>query len=412
MGRDPSAHSSIAVAPGSTPPERGGLDPVLARERAEPATAVLRLVEEDPVAVVALAGAEPAGVTRPDQPSEALGTDGRRHRNKGGVDRMVVQPPLAVLLGQVRLGRVRRQQVVEPASGGIEIAALQLDEHAAEATGQSDEARDVPLAQLLGRRWIDREDPPDGRERLDLPYRPTEGDLDGELVDQLDGHARTRLLITVKTVLTSHVSHPRVVTSKRAYGSYCRREELPTMTLTAPAVLRSATPADADAICAIWHAGWRDGHLGHVPPSLLSHRSPADIAALVPPRVDATTVAITESRVVGFVTVRHDEIEELYVDAVARGTGVADVLLEHGEEAVRSAFDRAWLAVVAGNRRARRFYERNGWSNAGAFDNPAPTPAGDAIPVPALRYEKQLAASADSHDDDDDRREGGRGPSR
>ena len=52
---------------------------------------------------------------------------------------------------------------------------------------------------------------------------------------------------------------------------------------------------------------------------------------------------------------------------------------------------------VAGRRRRqpprRCFYERNGWSNAGALDNPAPTPAGDAIPVPALRYEKQLAAS-------------------
>ena len=115
---------------------------------------------------------------------------------------------------------------------------------------------------------------------------------------------------------------------------------------------------------------------------------------------------------VGFVTVRHDEIEQLYVDAVARGTGVADLLLAHGEDAVRSSFDRAWLAVVAGNRRARRFYERNGWSNAGAFDNPAPTPAGDAIPVPVLRYEKQLAASAHTHDDHDNRREGGRGPRR
>jgi GNAT superfamily N-acetyltransferase len=183
-------------------------------------------------------------------------------------------------------------------------------------------------------------------------------------------------------------------------------------TSTAAAVLRSATPADAGAISAIWHAGWRDGHLGHVPTALLRHRNPADFAALVPPRVDATTVAITGSGVVGFVTVRHDEIEQLYVDAVARGTGVADLLLAHGEDAVRSSFDRAWLAVVAGNSRARRFYERNGWSDAGAFDNPAPTPAGDPIPVPTLRYEKQLAASAHTHDDHHDDLEGGRGPRR
>jgi hypothetical protein len=221
MGRgDTTAHSSIAVSHGSTPPERGGLDPVLAREGAEPPAAVLRLVEEDPVTIVALADPEPAGVTGADQPSEALGTDGRRHRHEGGVDRMVVQPPLAIVLGEVRLGRVRRQQVVDPAGGGIEIAARQLGDDALEATRQRDEPRDVPVAQLLGRGWVDGEDPLDGRERLDLPDRPAEGDLDGELVDQVDGHARAGLFITAETVLTSHMSNPNVVTSKRAYGSY------------------------------------------------------------------------------------------------------------------------------------------------------------------------------------------------
>ena len=38
--------------------------------------------------------------------------------------------------------------------------------------------------------------------------------------------------------------------------------------------------------------------------------------------------------------------------------------------------------------------------------------AGERIAQIYARYEKKLAASADSHDDDDDRREGGRGPSR
>lgn len=56
-------------------------------------------------------------------------------------------------------------------------------------------------------------------------------------------------------------------------------------------------------------------------------------------------------------------------------------------------WDRAWLAVVAGNTRARRFYERSGWRDVGAFDNTAWTAEGTTIPVPAGRYEKYLAPS-------------------
>ena len=50
---------------------------------------------------------------------------------------------------------------------------------------------------------------------------------------------------------------------------------------------------------------------------------------------------------------------------------------------------RAWLAVVAGNARARRFYERQGFTDEGPFDYPA---AG-GIAVPCHRYTKRLAVS-------------------
>jgi GNAT superfamily N-acetyltransferase len=160
--------------------------------------------------------------------------------------------------------------------------------------------------------------------------------------------------------------------------------------------LRPAVPGDVEAICRTWCRGWRDGHLGHVPEALVRQRRLADFRELVPPRLDATTVATIGSRVVGFVTLHDHEVEQLYVAAAVRGTGVADALLAHGEAAIGTSYDRAWLAVVAGNVRARRFYERNGWSEAGPFDNPAPTPRGDTIPVPALRYEKPLEPSAAS----------------
>jgi ribosomal protein S18 acetylase RimI-like enzyme len=192
-------------------------------------------------------------------------------------------------------------------------------------------------------------------------------------------------------------------------------------TLTAQAAtLRRAVDADIEAIATLWHSGWCDGHLGHVPTTLLRHRRLGDLRQRVPARLDTTTVATIDSGVVGFVVTHVDEIEQLYVDAAARGTGVAAALLGHGETVINTRFERAWLAVVAGNTRARRFYERNGWSDTGAFDYPAFSAGDTTISVPAHRYEKRLTplvVSSAKHaaalaDDQTHQPEGGRGSSR
>lgn len=156
-----------------------------------------------------------------------------------------------------------------------------------------------------------------------------------------------------------------------------------------PTVLRAATRDDVEDIATIWHHAWIDGHRGHVPPGLEAHRQLDHFLARVPPRIEVTTVAVAGGAVVGFVSVHEDELEELFVAAAARGTGVAAALLAHGEARIAARFDRAWLAVVAGNVRARRFYERCGWSDAGALDYPAETLSGSFI-VPSRRYEKEL----------------------
>ena len=155
--------------------------------------------------------------------------------------------------------------------------------------------------------------------------------------------------------------------------------------------LRAATDADTEAVAGVWHRGWADGHDGHVPAGLHAHRTLEHFLGLVPSRIPITTVAVVDGRVVGFITVHDDEVEQVYVDASARGSGTAAALLDLGEEIVRRTHDRAWLAVVAGNVRARRFYERRGWVDAGPFDYSAETDEG-TFTVPALRYEKGLRA--------------------
>ena len=154
--------------------------------------------------------------------------------------------------------------------------------------------------------------------------------------------------------------------------------------------LRPATADDADAVAQIWLDGWRDGHLGHVPASLVAARTPESFGSRAADRVDDTTVAEIAGEVAGFVMLHDDEVEQVYVAASHRGTGVAPALIAEAERLVAAAgHPSAWLAVVAGNARARRFYERSGWVDEGPFDYAAP--ASD-VSVPCHRYTKALLA--------------------
>jgi ribosomal protein S18 acetylase RimI-like enzyme len=155
------------------------------------------------------------------------------------------------------------------------------------------------------------------------------------------------------------------------------------------AALRPAVEADAASIATLWQVNWTDGHQGNVPDALLPHRTVAHFAGLVSTRIKHTTVAELDGVIVGFITVDDDEVEQVYVDRSARGSGVADALLKHGEQQIATHHDVAWLAVVAGNARARRFYEKCGWHDAGLFEYAAEIPSG-AIAVPSHRYEKQV----------------------
>ncbi|MEU0094151.1 GNAT family N-acetyltransferase [Kribbella sp. NPDC006257] len=170
------------------------------------------------------------------------------------------------------------------------------------------------------------------------------------------------------------------------------------MTIT----LRPAEATDVDAVAAIWYSGWYDGHLGNVPDELVAHRTKEHFLTGVPDRIPTITVAVADpplpdpagagsgGEVAGFVIVLGDQVDQVYVAAGHRGSGVAGVLIAEAERQVKAnGHDEAWLAVATGNARARRFYERSGWTDAGAFDYPVGTESG-TIPVPCHRYTKQV----------------------
>ncbi|WP_350281216.1 GNAT family N-acetyltransferase [Kribbella sp. HUAS MG21] len=154
--------------------------------------------------------------------------------------------------------------------------------------------------------------------------------------------------------------------------------------------VRPAVADDADAVAAIWYDGWRDGHLGHVPDELVAVRTKESFWTRAAERVADTTVAVAGDAIAGFVMVVGAEVEQVYVARDHRGSGVAGTLLAEAERQVKAnGHDEAWLAVATGNARARRFYERSGWTDAGAFDYPAAVDDG-SVPVPCHRYVKPV----------------------
>ena len=154
--------------------------------------------------------------------------------------------------------------------------------------------------------------------------------------------------------------------------------------------LRPATVADLAVLARIWREGWVDGHEGHVPAALVAERTPASFDQRALERVGQTWVAGNGGMVAGFVVVVDDEVEQVYVDRSWRGGGVAERLVRHAEAVIGEGGRRtAWLAVVAGNTRARRFYARLGWQDQGPFTYQAQTATG-TVAVPAHRYEREV----------------------
>jgi ribosomal protein S18 acetylase RimI-like enzyme len=155
-------------------------------------------------------------------------------------------------------------------------------------------------------------------------------------------------------------------------------------------LLRPAIDADSTRIAAIWEAGWHEAHRHRVPDALIRARTPATFSSRARANVSSTTIATVDGIITGFVVVDQDEIQQIYVDSRHRGSGTAAALLHAAERTIAAAgFPSAWLAVVAGNERARRFYDRNGWTDEGDFIYQA-VDEGGSINVPCHRYTRRL----------------------
>ncbi|WAC93268.1 GNAT family N-acetyltransferase [Mycobacterium sp. Aquia_213] len=145
--------------------------------------------------------------------------------------------------------------------------------------------------------------------------------------------------------------------------------------------VREATAADKLAVARVHVRSWQQGYRDLVAQDFLDGLRPEDMATRYAfDGMDLrhgpyTLVAVDCDTIRGHTTIgpsRDDdavdsgEIWSLYVDPVYWGSGVSDALLAAGCSRLNQAgHEEAFLWVLATNMRARRFYERHGWTTDG-----------------------------------------------
>jgi GNAT superfamily N-acetyltransferase len=134
--------------------------------------------------------------------------------------------------------------------------------------------------------------------------------------------------------------------------------------------LRHATPSDALAVARVHVRAWQVGYRGLLPAAYLDGlRAEERAARYTFDRADGprTIVAVDDSgAIAGFATVHDDELAALHVDPDRWRTGIGGALIARARaELVARGTTRARLWLLVGNERARRFYERDGWTTDG-----------------------------------------------
>ena len=155
--------------------------------------------------------------------------------------------------------------------------------------------------------------------------------------------------------------------------------------------VRAARDHDAEPLARLWWAGWHDAHAAITPPELVRLRTLENFRDRMQAALRAVRTLGPLGEPAGFHYLKGDELNQFYVDAEARGSGVAAALMADAETRLSAqGVEIAWLACAIGNLRAARFYEKSGWRLAATISVPSETSAGP-FSLDIWRYEKRLA---------------------
>jgi GNAT superfamily N-acetyltransferase len=169
-------------------------------------------------------------------------------------------------------------------------------------------------------------------------------------------------------------------------------------------LLRLAEPADALAVARVHIRSWQAGYRALLPADFLNNLRPDERAARYDfatrdPQKPRTILAMEEDAVLGFATTSpshdadlpdHGELCGLYVDPEMWGRGIGAALIAAARtRLIGLGFRHALLWMLAGNRRAERFYGIDGWTPDGVCR----TDASSGVVLDEVRFQRQLSES-------------------
>jgi GNAT superfamily N-acetyltransferase len=177
------------------------------------------------------------------------------------------------------------------------------------------------------------------------------------------------------------------------------------MSTTAQIQVRRAAPADAAPIAVVHVRSWQGAYRGLLPQEYLDGLDPADRTDRWRRALErddwpaaGTLVAVSDGQVGGFANFgptrdadagasRVGEIAAIYVLPEAWGTGLGRGLMTAAlSQLAAGGYETAALWVLDSNARARRFYDRAGWTADGSAKQDHIAGA----PVTEVRYRRPL----------------------
>ena len=164
--------------------------------------------------------------------------------------------------------------------------------------------------------------------------------------------------------------------------------------------VRAAVPEDAYDVARVQVRSWQWAYRGLIAQTYLDSLEPQTWASRytfgrMGIGLPFTQVAVDGSTICGLATTglsrdedlsNFGELMAIYVDPAHVDTGVGRLLIAAARERLRAVSTQAALWVLDGNVRARRFYERDGWS----FDRTRRTRTYGTAPVQEVRYRRNV----------------------
>lgn len=151
--------------------------------------------------------------------------------------------------------------------------------------------------------------------------------------------------------------------------------------------VREASPADAEAAARVH---WLSSNTAYGRDDPFERRLETTREVL---ELDGYRYFVAEEagEVVGIANVTADELTAFYVHPEWWGSGAAQILMDEVHAQLAATCEEAELTVLVDNRRARRFYERNGWE----LRELVTEPHFGGVPTDVAKYRKRWAPTAE-----------------